>query len=200
MISYLFTGNPWIPWPVNWVGNMTDITPSVFEIMWDFYWNTTDYNKHWMTDDSMTKEEARKKFEEKYHHGRDRHKKKYLDGGERVGKVVADDALRYQIEKSDLTDDDIRKICDVYWMDYICIPFPMPKACNLTELLLRHYGDDVVYKDCWDYDTQDWDFAFQQKYLSGAIKRRGKDPSKNGAIPPQSVSSPVATRNETRNA
>ena len=49
-------------------------------------------------------------------------------------------------------------------MDYICLPFPVPTPCNLTELLLRHYGDDVVYKDCWEYETQEWDTEFVNEY------------------------------------
>ena len=128
----------------------------------------------------ISREEAYKRFVENYHHGRDRHKKKYLEGGERVGKTVGQDALRYQIELNDLEDDDIRKICDIYWMDYICIPFPMPKQCNLTELLLRHYGDDIVYKDCWEYETKEWDETFKNRYQNGSISRRGKDRFKNG--------------------
>eukprot|EP01084_Bolivina_argentea_P103753 185827_1 len=143
--------NPWKLWPVNYIGNMSELYESTFEIFYHFYWNTSDYLEYEKKKKLLSYNEAQKVFKEHYHWGRNRHYEKYLNGGERKGKTTGENALLYQIEMNDLTDDDIRQICDIYWMDYICIPFDMPKACNLTELLLRHYGDDVVYKDCWEY-------------------------------------------------
>ena len=49
----------------------------------------------------------------------------------------------------DLDDGDIRTICELYWMDYICIPFELPSVCNLTQLFIDHYGTDVMYNDCY---------------------------------------------------
>ena len=159
-------GNPWKSWPMNYVGNTSEIKESVFEILYQFYWNTTDYMEVEKQQQMLSRDEAKSIYKDKYHHGRNRHNKKYLQGEERYAPVKGDELLKYQIELKDLMDHDIKKICEVYWMDYICLPFPMPKACNLTELLLRHYGDDVVYKDCWEYDTKEWDPTFRSKYKS----------------------------------
>eukprot|EP00484_Ammonia_sp_Unknown_P023086 CAMPEP_0197040368 /NCGR_PEP_ID=MMETSP1384-20130603/17088_1 /TAXON_ID=29189 /ORGANISM="Ammonia sp." /LENGTH=538 /DNA_ID=CAMNT_0042471111 /DNA_START=21 /DNA_END=1637 /DNA_ORIENTATION=- len=168
--------NPWKPWPVNYVGNMTELTDATFEVMWDFYWNSSDYLEHHKLNDDqkISYEDAKKEFEKHYHHGRDRHYKKYFEGGERHGVIVGDQAKRYQIELDNLSDDDIRDICNLYWMDYICLPFDIPKQCNLTELLLRHYGDDVVYKDCWEYETKQWDVEWKGKYINGSVPRGRK--------------------------
>lgn len=38
-----------------------------------------------------------------------------------MASTVGDEALRYQIEVDDLNDDDVRRICELYWMDYICM-------------------------------------------------------------------------------
>eukprot|EP01083_Nonionella_stella_P242649 846222_1 len=147
-------GNPWKSWPVNYVGNMTELRESVFAILYHFYWRRK----------RIPRKTAYKKYIANYHHGRNRHNKAYLDGGERRAVVKGNKVLQYQVEMDDLSDADIKKICEIYWMDYICIPFPMPAACNLTELLLQHYGDDVVYKDCWEYNTEEWDKRFVTKY------------------------------------
>ena len=144
----------------------------MFETLYHFYWNRSDYLRYGNESELLSYSDAQRVYNEKYHHGRDRHKKFYLDGGERKGKTVGDDALLYEIEVNELSDDDIRQICELYWMDFICIPFPIPKACNLTELLLKHYGDDVVYRDCWEYNTKEWDLGFVQKYTSGKIKKQ----------------------------
>eukprot|EP01084_Bolivina_argentea_P103754 185828_1 len=166
--------NPWKLWPVNYIGNMTELTESTFEILYHFYWNTSDYLDIEKQRKYLNKKEAFEIYNDKYHHGRNRHNQKYLDGGERRAAVKGRDVLKYQLEFDDLSDRDIKRICDIYWMDYICIPFDMPKACNLTELLLRHYGDDVVYKDCWEYNTQEWDGAFLSKYKQSIKSVRGK--------------------------
>eukprot|EP00483_Globobulimina_turgida_P011003 UN11024 len=167
-------GNPWKPWPVNYVGNMSELSESTFEILYHFYWNTSEHLHRKKRKKYLSKEAALNVYNDNYHHGRNRHNKNYLDGGERRAVIKGGDVLKYQLEAGDLGDDDIKRICEVYWMDYICIPFHMPNACNLTELLLRHYGDDVVYKDCWEYDTKNWDMNFVKKYNT-----KGWDPIKH---------------------
>mmetsp|Transcript_36769 Transcript_36769/g.60551 ORF Transcript_36769/g.60551 Transcript_36769/m.60551 type:complete len:225 (+) Transcript_36769:3-677(+) len=168
-------GNPWRWWPVNFVGNMTELTNITKEILWEFYWNTTDYLEALGAKNTMSYAEAMREFDARYHHGRDRHNSVYLNGGERAGKVVGDDAMRYSVTPDMLSDEDVRTVCDLYWMDYICLPFPVPAACNLTDLILRHYGQDVVYKECWDYSTQEWDTEWKQMYLNGTVKKGRKN-------------------------
>ena len=34
-----------------------------------------------------------------------------------------------------LTDDEVRKICDLYWMDFLCFPFELPPQCDRDKLL-----------------------------------------------------------------
>ena len=55
---------------------------------------------------------------------------------------------KYHLDVNDLNDIDIKIICDLYWMDYICIPFNIPIQCNLTQLLAKHYGNHVIYNNC----------------------------------------------------
>ena len=50
---------------------------------------------------------------------------------------------------NDLSDDDIKKVCEIYWIDYLCLPYDIPQQCNITDLFVRHYGDDVTYMDCY---------------------------------------------------
>ena len=179
-------GNPWKSWPINYIGNMSDLYLSTFEILYYFYWNTSDGGY-------ISKKDAFKMYKSKYHHGRDRHYKKYIDGGERTAVVKGYDILNYQIELDDLSDNDVRLICEIYWMDYICIPFPMPKQCNLTDLLLKHYGDDVVYRDCWEYNTENWSHSFvkgTQRVMPNAPNRQNAFLHAKHPFPPNRVRDP----------
>merc|ERR1739838_292998 len=102
---------------------MEELSQSMFETLFHFYWNSSDYLENENKTELLSYDEAKRRYDEKYHHGRDRHKKAYLNGGERKGKTVGNEALLYEIERDELSDDDVRDICELYWMDYICIPF-----------------------------------------------------------------------------
>ena len=78
-------------------------------------------------------------LEEYFFHERDRHNSEY--GVKSVQK--------YSLEDEQLSDEDIINLCDLYWMDYICFPFDMPKQCDIKKLLNDHYGKEVVYKPCY---------------------------------------------------
>ena len=56
----------------------------------------------------------------------------------------------FSFTASDLTDEEVRDVCESYWMDYICFPFDLPPQCNITELFIKHYGTDkdVEFVDC----------------------------------------------------
>merc|ERR1712051_560287 len=41
------------------------------------------------------------------------------------------------VERGDLSDDDLRRVCEIYWIDYICLPFEVPPQCNLTDLFVK---------------------------------------------------------------
>ena len=56
---------------------------------------------------------------------------------------------RFRIERSQLSDDDIRRICKLYWLDYMCFPFDIPVQCDFNGLIQKHYGVNVEYKDCY---------------------------------------------------
>ena len=56
---------------------------------------------------------------------------------------------RYNINKSQLSDEIICKIMEIYWMDYICFPFDIPSQCDFNKMLQKHYNKDVVYKPCY---------------------------------------------------
>ena len=55
------------------------------------------------------------------------------------------------VEISQFSDDDVRLVCEIYWMDYLCVPFELPPQCNLTHLVLKYYGTHVVYDDCYEF-------------------------------------------------
>ena len=55
----------------------------------------------------------------------------------------------FDIERDALNDSDIRMICDLYWIDYICFPMQVPRQCNITDLLLAHYGKHITFNDCY---------------------------------------------------
>ena len=55
----------------------------------------------------------------------------------------------FSIKRSELSDDDIMKICKIYWIDYICLPFDVPHQCNLTDLFATHYKKHVTYNECY---------------------------------------------------
>ncbi len=56
--------------------------------------------------------------------------------------------MHYNLELDELNDEDIRLVCEIYWMDFVCIPFEVPKPCNITHLLLKYYNKYVSYDDC----------------------------------------------------
>eukprot|EP01084_Bolivina_argentea_P077043 139682_1 len=55
---------------------------------------------------------------------------------------------KYVLEESSLTDSHIKKICELLYLDIICLPIKIPKQCNLREIFKRHYGKDVIYQTC----------------------------------------------------
>eukprot|EP01083_Nonionella_stella_P096283 270584_1 len=55
----------------------------------------------------------------------------------------------FDIKISDLNDSDVKNLCQIYWIEYICFPWDVPDVCNLTDLFIRHYGKHVQYKPCY---------------------------------------------------
>ena len=56
---------------------------------------------------------------------------------------------KFSINRSELSDNDISNLCDVYWMDYLCLPFDIPIECDLEKMYNDHYGIEFTYKDCY---------------------------------------------------
>ena len=161
--------NPWGFLPINYIGWTTDIFNSTFEILYELYMkdNPAPNLKTW------TKKDAYNTWTSIYVQGRDRHALDYLNSTNLMihpdAKLDPMDLLEFQVESSDLTDDDIRNICEIYWMDYMCIPFEIPPQCNLTAMFIKHYGDNIVYKDCWDFTEEQYDPKFVDDMLHGRI-------------------------------
>ena len=42
----------------------------------------------------------------------------------------------------------INKICQIYWIDFICLPFQVPDECNLTQMYQQHYNKHIKYQQC----------------------------------------------------
>ncbi len=160
--------NPWGFLPINYVGFTTDIFNATFEILYELYMkdNPGPHDK--------TKDDAYNTWISIYVRGRDRHALDYLNSTNLMihpdAALDPMDLLKFEVESSDLTDDDIRNICEIYWMDYMCIPFEIPKQCNLTAMFMKHYGDNIVYKDCWDFTEETYDPQFVDDMLHGKIK------------------------------
>lgn len=164
--------NPWGFLPINYIGFTTDIFNSTFEILYELYMKynpppTMSEMSEW------NKNDAYNTFKELYIQGRDRHSIDYLNNSNLMihpdAKLDPMDLLQFQVESSDLTDNDISKICEIYWMDYLCLPFDIPPQCNLTKLFIKHYGDNIVYNDCWDFTEQQYDAKFVDDMLNGRI-------------------------------
>merc|ERR1712154_604791 len=61
-----------------------------------------------------------------------------------------DDKLsKFRISRSDLSDEDMMRLCDLYWLDYLCLPFDIPDACDVNKLIEAHYGVDVTFDKCY---------------------------------------------------
>ena len=56
---------------------------------------------------------------------------------------------QFNIDRSELSDDDLMTICEMYYLDYLCLPFDLPEPCDVNKLIEKHYGVDVVYDDCY---------------------------------------------------
>ena len=56
---------------------------------------------------------------------------------------------KYHIERAELSDEDVVRICDMYWLEYMCLPFELPEPCDVNKLIEEHYGVDVEYTSCY---------------------------------------------------
>merc|ERR1712110_1394128 len=91
-------------------------------------------------------------------------------------KVKGNRLRKYDLEVDDLSDEDVQRVCDMYWMDYLCVPFEIPRACSLERMILEHYGSDFRYKECWSYETRKFDDGFMKRYKETdfTIKKKSK--------------------------
>eukprot|EP01083_Nonionella_stella_P092847 260060_1 len=55
---------------------------------------------------------------------------------------------RFSVDRSELSDADIKTLCEIYWQDYMCLPFDIPTQCDIVQIFRQHYGRDVTYADC----------------------------------------------------
>ena len=45
---------------------------------------------------------------------------------------------QFNVKKNELNKYDFRKICNLFWLDYMCLPFKIPKECNLEIIFKQH--------------------------------------------------------------
>merc|ERR1712228_271920 len=55
----------------------------------------------------------------------------------------------YFINREDLSDADIAIICEVYFLDYICMPFDIPIQCDIESMFEKYYDRFITYNDCY---------------------------------------------------
>ena len=135
---HFLLNDEWKTYPFDYVGMIVNMEESVADIL-SFY-------------NDIKKADFGQFFERQ----RDRHDKAYQNGD---GMNRRTDSYRFEkrnivisdlvLEPEELNDDLIRLICDLYWLDYLCLPFDIPLQCNITELYLQHYGNHVEYNDCY---------------------------------------------------
>ena len=137
---HFLLNDKWDPYQLNYVGYIEKMEETLYKILIQH----SDLHPNDLSFDTFKE----KHFEK----ARDRHTKKYQNGQIKQtnnghSKVI--DASELVIEAYELESDLIQMICELYWMDYICLPFDIPQQCNLTDLFLQHYGEHVVYNDCY---------------------------------------------------
>ena len=137
---HFLLNDKWDWYKLNYVGYIDKMDETLYKIMIE--------NSDLQPDDLSFDTFMNKHYEK----ARDRHSKQYqqMNKGnqdDRHSKIK--DASKLVLEAYELNSDLIQKICDLYWMDYLCLPFDIPQQCNLTDLFLQHYGDHVVYNDCY---------------------------------------------------
>eukprot|EP01083_Nonionella_stella_P243974 849616_1 len=108
----------------NFIGNINELTIDLPQILNPFINDTKLQNNATL-------------LMEYFEHQRDRNSQTY----------ETHSTEQFNIDKSELSEQDIQNICEIYWMDYICFPFEIPEPCNITYLMHKHYGSDVEYDD-----------------------------------------------------
>eukprot|EP01083_Nonionella_stella_P118304 353152_1 len=120
--------------PFNYIGEMTHFDEAMHMIMDEFseYFHEHQDEYHRFVKHLRNRQETHSS--EKF-----KKKKNYMNVTKR----------NYYITRDELTDKDIESICEVYWADYICMPFEIPKQCNIQRLLDKYYGRFVTYNECY---------------------------------------------------
>ena len=120
----------WIAHPVDYVG-LIEHEKEAFLWLLDRFVDTSAFN----ISEIMAKE---------WHVLRNRHSEEYHHSAYK----------KYDLDRAQLSDEQIGKICELYWMDFICLPFDVPEQCDLGLLFDTFYGEDkyVVY----DYNFSDY--------------------------------------------
>ena len=148
-MHFLLNDN-WDKYKLNYVGDMSMMQETLYKIMVEY----SDINV-----DELDFDTFKKKY---YHLERDRHTKAYQEANNpnkwpkqkkmrNTGQHDTQNIITKNLvlERKDMDDELIQLICELYWLDYLCLPFDIPKQCNITQLFLQHYGNDVVYDDCY---------------------------------------------------
>ena len=55
----------------------------------------------------------------------------------------------YSFEIDDLENQDIQRLCQIFWIDYLCFPFDLPPQCDLKTIFLQHFGNHMTYHSCY---------------------------------------------------
>eukprot|EP01084_Bolivina_argentea_P266722 452525_1 len=111
--------------PFNFIGNLRNLEFDLPQILQNF------------VDEELVRN--RSVFTNWFSHERNRDNSHYITKQTRP----------YVIYRSDLNDSDVEMICKIYWLDYICFPFEIPKQCNISYLFEQHYNKHVSYNSCY---------------------------------------------------
>jgi len=120
--------------PFDYIGEMAQFERALTMILDEF----SDHFHEWPEEHGRIIRHLRRREEEQTK-GR-YHRKQHYEGA--VGK-------EYFITREDLSDEDFEAICDVYWMDYICLPFDVPKQCDIEKMMDKYYGHFVRFNECF---------------------------------------------------
>ena len=75
--------------------------------------------------------------------GRHRHSKEYNQRGvAEMARIFS----AFSFERKQLSDNDIFKLCHIFWVDYVCFPFQIPKQCDLDQLKYKYVSFFTLMK------------------------------------------------------
>ena len=109
------------------IGNLKNIVSDLKVILRPYF------REKYLKDKTMVDKEIDRIFDSSKHFiPRDRHSKQYIQ--HETDPVMVPIINAFSFERQRLTDQHIFKLCNIFWVDYVCFPFQIPPQCNLSQI------------------------------------------------------------------